>query len=172
MRNISSREKKFIQITHQVISKTILHSLNSIVMLNLNSTLCLFVFHHQQRKLLERRQRLLVSDDEYGGGINFQIFLCFAGWGRIRHGATNVPNILHEVDVEVIPNDRCQRYALKIAKNKMFTKMFLSDGLEQREGEKLFTTFSFVLVTKKGFMIPVRGTGKRSLQCIGRIIIQ
>ena len=38
--------------------------------------------------------------------------------------------------------------------------MFLSDGLEQREGEKLFTMYSFVQATKKEFMIRVKATGE------------
>lgn len=38
--------------------------------------------------------------------------------------------------------------------------MKFTDGLEQREGEKLFTMYLFVQVTKKEFMTHVREIGK------------
>jgi len=54
------------------------------------------------------------------------------GWGRTEYGG-NVPNILHQVSVPIIDNDKCQNMFIKSGHKKKVRESFLCAGYDKGE---------------------------------------
>ena len=64
------------------------------------------------------------------------------GWGRTEYGG-NVPNILHQVSVPIIENDKCQDMFIKSGHKKKVRESFLCAGYDKGEKDSCEVSLLF-----------------------------
>ena len=67
------------------------------------------------------------------------------GWGRTEYGG-NVPNILHQVSVPIIENDKCQDMFIKSGHKKKVRESFLCAGYDKGEKDSCEVSIFRVLL--------------------------